>query len=136
MLNPFLYEPYYSHLQLIFSISSSELTYPFIVLDKLEELVLNHNKISILPASIGRLTKLKSLELAHNQLTQLPEEVFKLDGLVKLELEGNDNFRRSTFEKTPGCKEFLERRKRNLDKQIKAGLAIDSSLCGLDANPP
>jgi Leucine-rich repeat (LRR) protein len=50
-------------------------------LKKLEELKLNYNDLTELPATIGNLASLEYLYLDHNQLTHLPPEIGKLSNL-------------------------------------------------------
>ena len=52
--------------------------------------MLNHNKLSVLPARLGRLSALESIEAQHNQLTDFvpPQQPF-LPSLVHLDLSGN-----------------------------------------------
>lgn len=56
---------------------------------KLEWLVVENNQLTALPAEIGKLERLKILDLENNQLTKLPEEIGKLVKLETLWLIGN-----------------------------------------------
>ncbi|KAL2890592.1 Glucose-repressible alcohol dehydrogenase transcriptional effector [Ceratocystis lukuohia] len=55
----------------------------------LQELFIASNKISVLPASIGRLRQLRWLDASHNQLTNLPVELGMCTYLKKLLLFDN-----------------------------------------------
>ena len=67
------------------ALSSSLFDYRF-----LEKLYLNHNRLRILPPSIGLLRKLTHLDLSGNELTELPEEIGMLTSLKKLYLFDNN----------------------------------------------
>ena len=67
------------------ALSSSLFNYTF-----LEKLYLNHNRLRVLPPSIGLLRKLNHLELSGNELSELPEEIGMLTSLRKLYLFDNN----------------------------------------------
>lgn len=67
------------------ALSSSLFNYVF-----LEKLYLNHNKLRVLPPSIGLLRKLNHLDLSGNDLAELPEEIGMLTSLKKLYLFDNN----------------------------------------------
>ena len=67
------------------ALSTSLFNYMF-----LEKLYLNHNKLKVLPPSIGQLRKLDHLDLSGNELTDLPEEIGMLSSLKKLYLFDNN----------------------------------------------
>jgi hypothetical protein len=56
---------------------------------RLTSLALDHNELSDLPASFGRLTGLQRLGLGRNRFTALPEAVTRLYRLTNLDLSGN-----------------------------------------------
>ncbi|MCV6636981.1 leucine-rich repeat domain-containing protein [Candidatus Albibeggiatoa sp. nov. NOAA] len=58
-------------------------------LENLTELVINHNKLSNIPAEIGLLKNLTTLNLSYNKLTDLPAEIGQLQNLETLILESN-----------------------------------------------
>ena len=55
----------------------------------MEEFVVNHSLITILPESIGRLWWLERFILNDNALTTLPESIGNLGSLVTIALENN-----------------------------------------------
>ncbi|KAJ5898992.1 Glucose-repressible alcohol dehydrogenase transcriptional effector [Penicillium taxi] len=63
----------------------------------LKELYLNHNKLKVLPSSIGELRLLTHLELSGNELTELPEEIGMLSKLQELRICDN-NIRNLPYE--------------------------------------
>ncbi|KAE8148306.1 glucose-repressible alcohol dehydrogenase transcriptional effector [Aspergillus avenaceus] len=67
------------------ALSTSLFNYRF-----LEKLYLNHNKLKVLPSTIGHLRKLEHLDLSGNDLTELPEEIGMLTSLKKLYLFDNN----------------------------------------------
>ena len=67
------------------ALSSSLFNYMF-----LEKLYLNHNRLRVLPPSIGLLRKLNHLDLSGNELSELPEEVGMLTSLKNLYLFDNN----------------------------------------------
>ncbi|KAK6358666.1 cysteinyl-tRNA synthetase [Orbilia blumenaviensis] len=60
------------------------------MLPNLEKLVLDKNKINLLPPQIGKLKKLIQLSCASNHLTTLPAEIGQLIDLRVLDLHDND----------------------------------------------
>jgi internalin A len=52
-------------------------------------LILDANKLSVLPTSLGQLTSLHTLSLSDNQVTELPEWLGQLASLQALFLDGN-----------------------------------------------
>ncbi|MDP0500086.1 MAG: ATP-binding protein [Verrucomicrobiota bacterium JB022] len=58
-------------------------------LPNLRILLLNHNRIAVVPPEIGRLQKLVELELNDNELEELPPELFTIGTLSELEASRN-----------------------------------------------
>jgi len=50
---------------------------------------LSHNKIEVIPASVGDLRALTVFTLSHNNIKTLPETIKKLTNLFSLSLTGN-----------------------------------------------
>lgn len=65
--------------------------------DGLQVLLVNGNKFTYLPESIGNLLMLEILDVSHNQLTDLPESIEKLVKLSELNIQHNQ------FVKVPEC---------------------------------
>ena len=57
---------------------------------ELEELLLDGNKLKILPSFLGNFIKLKHLDASFNQLELVCQEVGKCSNLVDLTLSSND----------------------------------------------
>jgi len=55
----------------------------------IESLILQNNKLTILPENIGNLTKLKIIKLDHNLLTCLPNEIANLQFLENISIASN-----------------------------------------------
>jgi signal transduction histidine kinase len=58
-------------------------------LPNLQMLMLNDNRLSALPADLGRLSKLSEIELNRNAFVEFPRELLDLVTLNELELSGN-----------------------------------------------
>lgn len=56
----------------------------------LEKLYLNHNRLKVLPPSIGLLRKLNHLDLSGNEISELPEEIGMLTSLRRFYLFDNN----------------------------------------------
>lgn len=56
----------------------------------LRQLLLDGNRLRVLPDDIGRLVSLRHLSLAHNQLTTLPDALARLSALSHLNVAAND----------------------------------------------
>eukprot|EP00898_Chlorokybus_atmophyticus_P000897 jgi/Chlat1/1808/Chrsp135S02139 len=56
---------------------------------RLRELLLEFNKLSAVPADIGRLAQMRRLSLAHNQLETLPRAISDLRALERLDVAHN-----------------------------------------------
>ena len=126
-------------------------------LDKLERLNISFNQLETLEPSIGRLVKLVHLDVTQNCLTDLPTELGNCKtlqtvlvannalrtvptslltngALSRLRLEKNE-ISKDDFLEIDGCDEFMERRRRRIDREIQGGLhETDRSVCGLDEN--
>ena len=57
---------------------------------ELEELLLDGNKLKVLPAFFGHFSKLKHLDASFNQLEQVCDELGNCVSLVDLTLSSND----------------------------------------------
>ena len=56
----------------------------------LEELLMDGNKIKVLPSFLGKFSKLKHLDASFNQLEVICPEIGHCDNLVDLTLSSND----------------------------------------------
>ena len=56
----------------------------------LEELLLDGNKLKLIPAFFGNFTKLKHLDVSFNQLDTISSELGNCQNLVDLTLSSND----------------------------------------------
>ena len=56
----------------------------------LEELLIDGNKIKVLPSFLGKFSKLKHLDASFNQLEVICPEIGHFDNLVDLTLSSND----------------------------------------------
>ena len=56
----------------------------------LEELLIDGNKIKVLPSFLGKFSKLKHLDASFNQLEVICPEIGHCDNLVDLTLSSND----------------------------------------------
>ena len=74
----------------------------------LEELILDENRLTVLPDSIGSITKLKILSLGENRIIELPASIKNLINLEALYL-GNNPIRKLPAEITtlPALTEFI-----------------------------
>ncbi|KAF4671944.1 hypothetical protein FOL47_001098 [Perkinsus chesapeaki] len=67
-----------------------------------------------------RLDRLTHMDLSYNRLSTVPSELFTHTSLVDLWLQGNnpDKLNKYTIKDIPGFEEYVDRRKRKIDKRI------------------
>ncbi|KAF4684814.1 hypothetical protein FOZ60_007302 [Perkinsus olseni] len=99
-----------------------------------------HNKIIEIqwPDNGGdvQLDRLTHVDLSYNRLSTVPSELFTNTALVDLWLQGNnpDRLNKYTIKEIPGFSDYIDRRKRKIDKRIdsKAGSKLNLAMCGLE----
>ncbi|KAF4662779.1 hypothetical protein FOL46_005132 [Perkinsus olseni] len=99
-----------------------------------------HNKIIEIqwPDNGGdvQLDRLTHMDLSYNRLSTVPSELFTNTALVDLWLQGNnpDRLNKYTIKEIPGFSDYVDRRKRKIDKRIdsKAGSKLNLAMCGLE----
>ncbi|KAF4741657.1 hypothetical protein FOZ63_010472, partial [Perkinsus olseni] len=76
------------------------------------------------------------MDLSYNRLSTVPSELFTNTALVDLWLQGNnpDRLNKYTIKDIPGFGDYVDRRKRKIDKRIdsKAGSKLNLAMCGLE----
>ncbi|EER14833.1 leucine-rich repeat containing protein, putative [Perkinsus marinus ATCC 50983] len=88
-----------------------------------------------------QLDRLMQMDLSYNRLSTVPSELFTNTALVDLWLQGNNPDRLNkypsstyTIKDIPGFNDYVERRKRKIDKRIdsNAGSKLNLAMCGLE----
>lgn len=69
--------------------SLSQLRFPEVYLNLLNDLALSRNEVLQIPSSIGNLTLLKNLDLSHNYIQGIPKSIELLKNLTTLNLSWN-----------------------------------------------
>lgn len=117
-----------------------ETTYGLGVLVSMVELVVDDNLIVELSNDLGNLIKLKKLSLKRNHLQKrgtsfegqsIPASLLKNTSLEILSLDGNP-INQVDIMNFEGIAEFMNRRKKGIDKNIQGGALIDFTVFGLN----
>ena len=99
------------------------------------------NQIVEISPDAAQLTKLRQISLKKNRIAKraisfegqsIPADFFVNTSVEKIDLEGNLQLQKSDVLEFDGIDTFLERRKRNKEKNLQGGAMTDFSLFGLD----
>lgn len=110
------------------------------VLTRLHILYLDDNRLQELSIDMAMCTSLKHLSVKNNLISaksisregeqSIPKAIFEDTALTVLDLSGNQMISKSIVMGFEGVDDFIERRKKSLDKNLAGGAVIDSSLFG------
>lgn len=102
---------------------------------------LDDNNICELPEEMCRLVKLRQISLKNNRISikaathegqSIPASFFIQTQVDTIDLGGNKGLQKQQLLQLEGVDTFIERRRKQKDKQFSGGVVMDVSLFGLD----
>jgi Leucine-rich repeat (LRR) protein len=106
-------------------------SFGFEALPLLEDLNLSSTGIVGLPETLSELKRLSCLKLENTRVSEIPPGLFLNTPVARLELKGT-LITKERLLQMPGCDQFMERRLERLNRDVAAGVHVNTSLCGLD----
>lgn len=110
------------------------------VLIKLLSLRLDDNRLQELSIDMAMCVELESLSLKNNLLSaksitregeqSIPKAIFEETSLNRIDLSGNQMITKNIVMEFEGIDDFIERRKKTLDRNLAGGAVVDSTLFG------